>query len=148
MFGNKDHTDWAQRLATLQTELEQGQRKQADALRTVINHPIYKQELSDHINKSEQRKKASAAAPQKQTIEQVYQQLNSEQKRAYNDLKALIQQRCSGQQLNEKMAQLDANSLRNSTKIHVLKYPKPPKWRKNRCGPHHAQAAATEAVKG
>ncbi len=26
MFGNKDHTDWAQRLATLQTELDQGQR--------------------------------------------------------------------------------------------------------------------------
>ena len=126
MFGNKDHTDWAQRLATLQTELEQGQRKQADALRTVINHPIYKQELSDHINKSEQRKKASAAAPQKQTIEQVYQQLNSEQKRAYNDLKALIQQRCSGQQLNEKMAQLDAKFIEKFNENPRFEVPKAP----------------------
>ena len=126
MFGNKDHTDWAQRLATLQTELDQGQRKQADALRTVINHPIYKQELSDHINKSEQRKKASAAAPQKQTIEQVYQQLNSEQKRAYNDLKALIQQRCSGQQLNEKMAQLDAKFIEKFNENPRFEVPKAP----------------------
>lgn len=126
MFGNKDHTDWAQRLATLQTELEQGQRKQADALRTVINHPIYKQELSDHINKSEQRKKASAAAPQKQTIEQVYQQFNSEQKRAYNDLKALIQQRCSGQQLNEKMAQLDAKFIEKFNENPRFEVPKAP----------------------
>jgi hypothetical protein len=126
MFGNKDHTDWAQRLATLQTELEQGQRKQADALRTVINHPIYKQELSDHINKSEHRKKASAAAPQKQTIEQVYQQLNSEQKRAYNDLKALIQQRCSGQQLNEKMAQLDAKFIEKFNENPRFEVPKAP----------------------
>ena len=126
MFGNKDHTDWAQRLATLQTELEQGQRKQDDALRTVINHPIYKQELSDHINKSEQRKKASAAAPQKQTIEQVYQQLNSEQKRAYNDLKALIQQRCSGQQLNEKMAQLDAKFIEKFNENPRFEVPKAP----------------------
>ena len=126
MFGNKDHTDWAQRLATLQTELEQGQRKQADALRTVINHPIYKQELSDHINKSEQRKQASAAAPQKQTIEQVYQQLNSEQKRAYNDLKALIQQRCSGQQLNEKMAQLDAKFIEKFNENPRFEVPKAP----------------------
>lgn len=126
MFGNKDHTDWAQRLATLQTELDQGQRKQADALRTVINHPIYKQELSDHINKSEQRKKASAAAPQKQTIEQVYQQLNSEQKRAYNDLKALIQKRCSGQQLNEKMAQLDAKFIEKFNENPRFEVPKAP----------------------
>jgi hypothetical protein len=126
MFGNKDHTDWAQRLATLQTELEQGQRKQADALRTVINHPIYKQELSDHINKSEQRKQASAAAPQKQTIEQVYQQLNSEQKRAYNDLKALIQQRCGGQQLNEKMAQLDAKFIEKFNENPRFEVPKAP----------------------
>ena len=126
MFGNKDHTDWAQRLATLQTELEQGQRKQADALRTVINHPIYKQELSDHINKSEQRKQASAAAPQKQTIEQVYQQLNSEQKRAYNDLKALIQKRCSGQQLNEKMAQLDAKFIEKFNENPRFEVPKAP----------------------
>lgn len=126
MFGNKDHTDWAQRLATLQTELEQGQRKQTDALRTVINHPIYKQELSDHINKSEQRKQASAAAPQKQTIEQVYQQLNSEQKRAYNDLKALIQQRCSGQQLNEKMAQLDAKFIEKFNENPRFEVPKAP----------------------
>lgn len=126
MFGNKDHTDWAQRLATLQTELEQGQRKQDDALRTVINHPIYKQELSDHINKSEQRKQASAAAPQKQTIEQVYQQLNSEQKRAYNDLKALIQQRCSGQQLNEKMAQLDAKFIEKFNENPRFEVPKAP----------------------
>ena len=126
MFGNKDHTDWAQRLATLQTELEQGQRKQTDALRTVINHPIYKQELSDHINKSEQRKKASAAAPQKQTIEQVYQQFNSEQKRAYNDLKALIQQRCSGQQLNEKMAQLDAKFIEKFNENPRFEVPKAP----------------------
>ena len=126
MFGNKDHTDWAQRLATLQTELEQGQRKQADALRTVINHPIYKQELSDHINKSKQRKQASAAAPQKQTIEQVYQQLNSEQKRAYNDLKALIQQRCSGQQLNEKMAQLDAKFIEKFNENPRFEVPKAP----------------------
>ena len=126
MFGNKDHTDWAQRLATLQTELDQGQRKQADALRTVINHPIYKQELSDHINKSEHRKKASAAAPQKQTIEQVYQQLNSEQKRAYNDLKALIQQRCSGQQLNEKMAQLDAKFIEKFNENPRFEVPKAP----------------------
>ena len=126
MFGNKDHTDWAQRLATLQTELEQGQRKQADALRTVINHPIYKQELSDHINKSEQRKQASAAAPQKQTIEQVYQQFNSEQKRAYNDLKALIQQRCSGQQLNEKMAQLDAKFIEKFNENPRFEVPKAP----------------------
>jgi len=126
MFGNKDHTDWAQRLATLQTELDQGQRKQADALRTVINHPIYKQELSDHINKSEQRKQASAAAPQKQTIEQVYQQLNSEQKRAYNDLKALIQQRCSGQQLNEKMAQLDAKFIEKFNENPRFEVPKAP----------------------
>ena len=126
MFGNKDHTNWAQRLATLQTELEQGQRKQDDALRTVINHPIYKQELSDHINKSEQRKQASAAAPQKQTIEQVYQQLNSEQKRAYNDLKALIQQRCSGQQLNEKMAQLDAKFIEKFNENPRFEVPKAP----------------------
>jgi hypothetical protein len=126
MFGNKDHTDWAQRLATLQTELEQGQRKQADALRTVINHPIYKQELSDHINKSEQRKQASAAAPQKQTIEQVYQQLNSEQKRAYNDLKALIQQRCGGQQLNEKMAQLEAKFIEKFNENPRFEVPKAP----------------------
>ena len=126
MFGNKDHTDWAQRLATLQTELEQGQRKQADALRTVINHPIYKQELSDHINKSEQRKQASAAAPQKQTIEQVYQQLNSEQKRAYNDLKALIKQRCGGQQLNEKMAQLDAKFIEKFNENPRFEVPKAP----------------------
>ena len=126
MFGNKDHTDWAQRLATLQTELEQGQRKQADALRTVMNHPIYKQELSDHINKSKQRKQASAAAPQKQTIEQVYQQLNSEQKRAYNDLKALIQQRCSGQQLSEKMAQLDAKFIEKFNENPRFEVPKAP----------------------
>ena len=126
MFGNKDHTDWAQRLATLQTELEQGQRKQDDALRTVINHPIYKQELSDHINKSEQRKQASAAAPQKQTIEQVYQQFNSEQKRAYNDLKALIQKRCSGQQLNEKMAQLDAKFIEKFNENPRFEVPKAP----------------------
>lgn len=126
MFGNKDHTDWAQRLATLQTELEQGQRKQDDTLRTVINHPIYKQELSDQINKSKQGQQAKAAAPQKQGIEQVYQQFNSEQKRAYNDLKALIQQRCSGQQLNEKMAQLDAKFIEKFNENPRFEVPKAP----------------------
>jgi hypothetical protein len=79
MFGNKDHTDWAQRLATLQTELDQGSANSRCA-RTVINHPIYKQELSDHINKSEQRKQASAAAPQKQTIEQAISSLTASRK--------------------------------------------------------------------
>jgi hypothetical protein len=86
MFVNKDHTDWAIRLATLQTDLEQGQRKQDDALRTVINHPIYKQELSDHINNSENLMNDIAAETQKNTFEHVYQNLKIEQNSAFNDL--------------------------------------------------------------
>ena len=56
----------------------------------------------------------------------MYQQFNSEQKRAYNDLKALIQQRCSGQQLNEKMAQLDAKFIEKFNENPRFEVPKAP----------------------
>jgi hypothetical protein len=46
------------------------------------------------------------------------------------------------------MAQLDAKFIEKFNENPRFEVPKAPKWRKNRCGLHHAQAAATEGDKG
>lgn len=117
LFGNKDHENWKETLKNLRDDKEKT-RNQVDQL---IIEQMRKPE--NHLTKgfSQNTKEES----KKLDFENVYRQLNQEQKQAYNTLKSALSVRFSDSQLELKLKQVQDKFIEKYRENPNFDVPKP-----------------------
>ena len=98
LFANKDHENWKETLKNLRDDREKTQN-QVDQL---IIQQMRKPE--NHLSKGFSQKTKEES--KKSDFENVYRQLNQEQKQAYNAFKSTLSERFSGSKLDLKLKYL------------------------------------------
>ena len=117
LFGNKDHENWKETLKNLRDDKEKT-RNQVDQL---IIEQMRKPE--NHLTKgfSQNTKEES----KKLDFENVYRQLNQEQKQAYNTFKSALSVRFSDSQLELKLKQVQDKFIEKYRENPNFDVPKP-----------------------
>ena len=121
LFANKDHENWKETLKNLRNDREKTQ-KQADHL---LIEQMKKPE--NHLSKGFSQKTKDES--KKLDFENVYSQLNQEQKQAYNALKATLSERFSNPQLELKLKQVQDKFIEKYQENPNFEMPKPEQQR-------------------
>ena len=98
LFGNKDHENWKETLKNLRDDREKTQNQVDQLIIQQMKNP------ENHLSKGFSQKTKEES--KKLDFENVYRQLNQEQKQAYNALKYMLLERFSGSQLELKLKQV------------------------------------------
>ncbi|MFZ7338041.1 MobQ family relaxase [Comamonas jiangduensis] len=117
LFANKDHETWKETLKNLRDDREKTQN-QVDQL---IIEQMKKPE--NHLSKGFSQKTKEES--KKLDFENVYRQLNQEQKQAYNALKSTISERFSDSQLELKLKQVQDKFIEKYQENPNFEMPKP-----------------------
>ena len=117
LFGNKDHENWKETLKNLRDDREKTQN-QVDQL---IIQQMKKPE--NHLSKGFSQKTKEES--KKLDFENVYRQLNQEQKQAYNALKSTLSERFSDSQLELKLKQVQDKFIEKYQENPNFEMPKP-----------------------
>ena len=98
LFANKDHENWKETLKNLRDDREKTQKQ--------VDHLIIEQmkKPENHLSKGFSQKTKEES--KKLDFENVYSQLNQEQKQVYNALKSTLSERFSNPQLELKLKQV------------------------------------------
>ena len=121
LFGNKDHENWKETLKNLRDDREKTQN-QVDQL---IIQQMKKPE--NHLSKGFSQKTKEES--KKLDFENVYNQLNQEQKQAYNALKSTLSERFSDSQLELKLKQVQDKFIEKYQENPNFEMPKPERQR-------------------
>lgn len=121
LFANKDHETWKETLKNLRDDREKTQ-KQADHL---IIEQMKKPE--NHLSKGFSQKTKEES--KKLDFENVYSQLNQEQKQAYNAFKSTLSERFSDSQLELKLKQVQDKFIEKYQENPNFEMPKPEQQR-------------------
>ena len=117
LFGNKDHENWKETLKNLRDDREKTQN-QVDQL---IIQQMKKPE--NHLSKGFSQKTKEES--KKLDFENVYRQLNQEQKQAYNAFKSTLSERFSNSQLELKLKQVQDKFIEKYQENPNFEMPKP-----------------------
>lgn len=117
LFANKDHENWKETLKNLRDDREKIQ-KQVDQL---IIEQMKKPE--NHLSKGFSQKTKEES--KKLDFENVYRQLNQEQKQAYNAFKSTLSERFSDSQLELKLKQVQDKFIEKYQENPNFEMPKP-----------------------
>ena len=117
LFGNKDHENWKETLKNLRDDREKTQN-QVDQL---IIQQMKKPE--NHLSKGFSQKTKEES--KKLDFENVYRQLNQEQKQAYNAFKSTLSERFSDSQLELKLKQVQDKFIEKYQENPNFEMPKP-----------------------
>ena len=121
LFGNKDHENWKETLKNLRDDKEKT-RNQVDQL---IIQQMKKPE--NHLSKGFSQKTKEES--KKLDFENVYRQLNQEQKQAYNAFKSTLSERFSNSQLELKLKQVQDKFIEKYQENPNFEMPKPERQR-------------------
>ena len=121
LFGNKDHENWKETLKNLRDDREKTQN-QVDQL---IIQQMKKPE--NHLSKGFSQKTKEES--KKLDFENVYRQLNQEQKQAYNAFKSTLSERFSDSQLELKLKQVQDKFIEKYQENPNFEMPKPERQR-------------------
>ena len=117
LFANKDHENWKETLKNLRDDREKTQN-QVDQL---IIQQMKKPE--NHLSKGFSQKTKEES--KKLDFENVYRQLNQEQKQAYNAFKSTLSERFSDSQLELKLKQVQDKFIEKYQENPNFEMPKP-----------------------
>ena len=98
LFGNKDHENWKETLKNLRDDREKTQKQVDQLIIQQMKNP------ENHLSKGFSQKTKEES--KKLDFENVYRQLNQEQKQAYNAFKSTLSERFSDSQLELKLKQV------------------------------------------
>lgn len=98
LFVNKDHENWKETLKNLRDDREKTQKQVDQLIIQQMKNP------ENHLSKGFSQKTKEES--KKLDFENVYNQLNQEQKQAYNALKSTLSERFSNPQLELKLKQV------------------------------------------
>ena len=98
LFANKDHENWKETLKNLRDDREKTQKQVDQLIIQQMKNP------ENHLSKGFSQKTKEES--KKLDFENVYRQLNQEQKQAYNALKSTLSERFSNPQLELKLKQV------------------------------------------
>lgn len=98
LFANKDHENWKETLKNLRDDREKTQKQVDQLIIQQMKNP------ENHLSKGFSQKTKEES--KKLDFENVYNQLNQEQKQAYNALKSTLSERFSNPQLELKLKQV------------------------------------------
>ena len=98
LFANKDHENWKETLKNLRDDREKTQKQVDQLIIQQMKNP------ENHLSKGFSQKTKEES--KKLDFENVYHQLNQEQKQAYNALKSTLSERFSNPQLELKLKQV------------------------------------------
>ena len=117
LFGNKDHENWKETLKNLRDDREKTQKQ--------VDHLIIEQMKNpeNHLSKGFSQKTKEES--KKLDFENVYRQLNQEQKQAYNTFKSALSVRFSDSQLELKLKQVQDKFIEKYRENPNFDVPKP-----------------------
>ena len=117
LFGNKDHENWKETLKNLRDDKEKTRNQVDQLIIEQMRNP------ENHLTKgfSQNTKEES----KKLDFENVYRQLNQEQKQAYNTFKSALSERFSDSQLELKLKQVQDKFIEKYRENPNFDVPKP-----------------------
>lgn len=121
LFANKDHENWKETLKNLRDDREKTQKQ--------VDHLIIEQmkKPENHLSKGFSQKTKEES--KKLDFENVYSQLNQEQKQVYNALKSTLSERFSNPQLELKLKQVQDKFIEKYQENPNFEMPKPEQQR-------------------
>ena len=121
LFGNKDHENWKETLKNLRDDKEKTRNQVDQLIIEQMRNP------ENHLTKgfSQNTKEES----KKLDFENVYRQLNQEQKQAYNAFKSTLSERFSDSQLELKLKQVQDKFIEKYQENPNFEMPKPERQR-------------------
>lgn len=121
LFANKDHENWKETLKNLRDDREKTQKQ--------VDHLIIEQmkKPENHLSKGFSQKTKEES--KKLDFENVYRQLNQEQKQVYNALKSTLSERFSNPQLELKLKQVQDKFIEKYQENPNFEMPKPEQQR-------------------
>ena len=117
LFGNKDHENWKETLKNLRDDKEQTQKQADHLIIELMKTPENYRPKGFSQNTKEESKKLD--------FENVYRQLNQEQKQAYNAFKSTLSERFSDSQLELKLKQVQDKFIEKYRENPNFDVPKP-----------------------
>lgn len=117
LFANKDHENWKETLKNLRDDREKTQNQVDQLIIQQMKNP------ENHLSKGFSQKTKEES--KKLDFENVYRQLNQEQKQAYNALKSTLSERFSDSQLELKLKQVQDKFIEKYQENPNFEMPKP-----------------------
>ena len=117
LFANKDHENWKETLKNLRDDREKTQKQVDQLIIQQMKNP------ENHLSKGFSQKTKEES--KKLDFENVYNQLNQEQKQAYNALKSTLSERFSNPQLELKLKQVQDKFIEKYQENPNFEMPKP-----------------------
>ena len=117
LFGNKDHENWKETLKNLRDDREKTQNQVDQLIIQQMKNP------ENHLSKGFSQKTKEES--KKLDFENVYRQLNQEQKQAYNAFKSTLSERFSDSQLELKLKQVQDKFIEKYQENPNFEMPKP-----------------------
>ena len=117
LFGNKDHENWKETLKNLRDDREKTQNQVDQLIIQQMKNP------ENHLSKGFSQKTKEES--KKLDFENVYRQLNQEQKQAYNTFKSALSVRFSDSQLELKLKQVQDKFIEKYRENPNFDVPKP-----------------------
>ena len=117
LFGNKDHENWKETLKNLRDDREKTQKQVDQLIIQQMKNP------ENHLSKGFSQKTKEES--KKLDFENVYRQLNQEQKQAYNTFKSALSVRFSDSQLELKLKQVQDKFIEKYRENPNFDVPKP-----------------------
>ena len=121
LFGNKDHENWKETLKNLRDDREKTQNQVDQLIIQQMKNP------ENHLSKGFSQKTKEES--KKLDFENVYRQLNQEQKQAYNAFKSTLSERFSDSQLELKLKQVQDKFIEKYQENPNFEMPKPERQR-------------------
>ena len=117
LFANKDHENWKETLKNLRDDREKTQNLVDQLIIQQMKNP------ENHLSKGFSQKTKEES--KKLDFENVYHQLNQEQKQAYNALKSTLLERFSDSRLDLKLKQVQDTFIKKYQENPNFEVPKP-----------------------
>ena len=117
LFGNKDHENWKETLKNLRDDKEKTRNQVDQLIIEQMRNP------ENHLSKGFSQKTKEES--KKLDFENVYRQLNQEQKQAYNAFKSTLSERFSDSQLELKLKQVQDKFIEKYQENPNFEMPKP-----------------------
>lgn len=117
LFANKDHENWKETLKNLRDDREKTQNQVDQLIIQQMKNP------ENHLSKGFSQKTKEES--KKLDFENVYRQLNQEQKQAYNALKSTLLERFSDSRLELKLKQVQDTFIKKYQENPNFEVPKP-----------------------
>ena len=117
LFANKDHENWKETLKNLRDDREKTQNQVDQLIIQQMKNP------ENHLSKDFSQKTKEES--KKLDFENVYRQLNQEQKQAYNALKSTLLERFSDSRLELKLKQVQDTFIKKYQENPNFEVPKP-----------------------